>query len=149
MACHSPKPAATAPQASHTAASQPDNNGLIREIRFESSTRGYQKKVVFTPDSLFIVIQSMTVPDPKIKQQLSPGQWQQLTASLSGMELGEISKLESPTHGRETDAAKLSTITVYTDNKTYAHMFDDTNPNVKLQPLMTVISTLEKSAMAK
>jgi len=151
MACHSPKPAAaTSATQSSQAAPQPQQNyaDQVQEIRFESTGRGYMKKVVFTPDSVFVVIRAMTTPDPKVKQKLSPEEWQQLNNSLSGIALDDIPKLESPTTGRQTDAALGSTITIYTGNKQYAHIFDNTNPNAKLQPLMDVITRIEKSKIA-
>lgn len=150
-ACHSPQAAASGTASTASAAAPSQNNGdPIQEIRFESATRGYQKKVVFTPDSIFIVIQSVTIPNPKLKQALSPKEWKQLTGSLKGLSLDEISNLESPTNNRQTDAAKGSIISIYTsDNKQYQHQFDDTNPNAKLQPLMNMISSIENSRMAK
>lgn len=141
----SQKPVAGATGTSPQTQAQGYNNDDIQEIRFESTGRGYQKKVVFTPDSIFVVIRSMTIPDPKLKEKLKPEEWQQLTQSLSGIPLGDIPDLKSPTMGRASDAAMGSAITIFTGNKQYAHLFDGTNPNEKLQKLMNTITAIEKS----
>lgn len=118
----------------------------IQKITFHSVTRGYSKSIVFTPDSMSVAIISMRGNGPDVKKAMSVKEWSQLTFPLLSIQLSEIPKLESPTNGRQTDAALGSIITIFTsDKKEYAHYFDDVHPNAKLQQLMDAITALEKS----
>ncbi|MCW3085554.1 MAG: hypothetical protein JWP12_2920 [Bacteroidetes bacterium] len=116
----------------------------IQKITFNSATRGYSKTVVFTPDSVLILVHSMR-GNEDVKKTMNVKEWSQLTTSLFEVRLEEIPKLARPSSESATDAALGSSITIFTsDKKQYAHYFDNTNPNEKLKKLMDAILALEK-----
>lgn len=127
----------------------PQESNVVK-VEFSSISRGYQEIVVFTPDSV-----RGEKPEPgdrtkktSFEQPIRKQDWKHITQLATSLPRTEFEKLQSPTNKRAFDGARHSTITITLDSgETYHHLFDDENPNEKLQPLMTCIAQLRKQAM--
>src|SRR4051812_29110661 len=84
---------------------------VITRITFTSSTRGYQKEIFISPDSLIKTINDRGKIQVT-KRKLEAGVWEKLMASLGDLKLEEIPQLPSPTSGRSFDAAHHSSLIV-------------------------------------
>lgn len=117
----------------------------ITQIEFATSTRGYHKDVVIVQYTLKVVELTRNDEHEKItNKKIDSGTWKKLLASLKNISLPEISSLAAPSMKRAVDAARTSTITITTNKgESYAHTFDDEDPNERLRPLMTLIHSLE------
>jgi hypothetical protein len=128
----------------HRAIMQQQKETIITKVEFTSLTRGYQKQVFLTADSLVEIIDGRQDDNKVVKRKLPVGEWEVLLKSVRNIPLTEIQQLPSPTSRRAFDGAKHSTITLATrDGKSYSHTFDDENPHEKLQPLMDAIKKVE------
>jgi hypothetical protein len=114
---------------------------VISKVAFTSATRGYQKQVFITKDSVKIILDGRA-GNGITSRKLSGGEWNDLLKSLDDMKLARITELESPTSRRAFDGARQSTITIFSENKSFSHSFDDENPHPELQPLMTCITKI-------
>lgn len=114
----------------------------VQRIEYISMTRGYEKRVVMTPDSLYHQVQGRgTAVDEK--GLLPKGGWAQLKDAYTGVKPAELPSLPSPTMKRAYDGAMHSSITLYTsDGQAYTHSFDDEDPNDQLKKLMRAIAAL-------
>lgn len=116
---------------------------IITKIEFSTGTRGYQKNVFISADSVIEVTEGRESKQP-VKKKIEQNEWTGLIGIASELSLSEIEKLPSPTSRRAFDGAKHSSIVITTkDGKSYTHAFDDEQPHKKLQPLMKAISKLK------
>jgi hypothetical protein len=124
-----------------TAISQ--KSGTLLEIEFTTGTRGSQKTIRLTSDSIYIQKRGIS-GDEDFKHALQKEEWQQLTKSLEGVSLSQLEQLEGPGDSRASDRAWYSYFSIRTPQKTYksAH-FDNQAPHKKLAPLMRQIQQLE------
>jgi hypothetical protein len=115
----------------------------LLEIEFTTGTRGTQKSIRLTSDSIYIQKRGIS-GDEDFKHALEKGEWQQLTKSLDGLPLSQLDQLEGPGDSRASDRAWYSYFTISTPQKTYksAH-FDNQAPHKKLVPLMRQVQQLE------
>lgn len=142
-ACHTPAPtSATKTDAVNGAT----NSVTVQKIGFNTGSRGYQKDISFTKDSVILVINSSfeDKPSRNIRTKITSAEWDKLNTSLSGVDISGIHDLKSPTMKRAVDAGNHSSIAITTD-KEYTHSFDDYDPNEQLKKLMDVIQEIEKS----
>jgi hypothetical protein len=119
------------------------NNDVIK-IEFSSLSRGYNKQISITKDSL---IESSNVnrsaEKQTVKRKVSAKEWEKLIQSFGTIAIKEIANLQSPTMKRTFDGARHSTITVTTSTgEPVTHSFDDEQPHTKLQKLMNEITKL-------
>ncbi|MBT1707114.1 hypothetical protein KK062_02715 [Fulvivirgaceae bacterium PWU5] len=116
----------------------------IGRVEYNSLTRGFQKHIVITADS---VITTISGREQRASRRLvTPEEWAAVQKSLRGVSLSEIPVLKSPSQAREYDGARHSTLTLFTgDGKTVAHTFDDEKANAKLMPLMSAVSAIEQT----
>jgi hypothetical protein len=145
LACHTPAPSnASATRTEATKSTTTESP--IKKIIFNTGSRGYQKAITLSKDSVLIVINSSFSehPSKNLSSKITTTEWNKLTNSLNGVEIKNLNELKSPTMGRAVDAANHSSIAVTTDNE-YVHSFDNTNPNEQLQKLMAVITEIENS----
>jgi hypothetical protein len=127
--------------------SQQQENNMITAIEFTSLTRGYQKHIFITADSLKETVKGRQDNNKIVKRKLPAGEWNALTKSISDIMLSGIAELPSPTSRRAFDGALHSTITISTkDGESFSHTFDDENPHEKLQPLMEAIKKVAGEA---
>ena len=142
-ACHTPAPTSATKADSTTPAAV--NANAVKTIIFNTGSRGYQKNILFTTDSVILVINSTFEDNPSknIRTRISATEWDKLNASLNGVDIPKIGELKSPTMKRAVDAGNHSAITITTDAD-YNHGFDDYNPNEQLKKLMDVIQEIEK-----
>jgi hypothetical protein len=112
---------------------------VITKIQFSSLTRGYQKEVFISADSLTTLINDRG--QEKIsKRKLAAGEWEELVTTISKIDPTGITELPSPTSRRAFDGARHSTITIIArEAGPWTHSFDDELPHEKLQPLMDVL----------
>jgi hypothetical protein len=117
----------------------------INQIEFTTLTRGYQKHVVLSVDSLIVAMEGRQ-GNETLKKKLSKGDWNALMGSLKNTKLSEIPELKSPSMKRAFDGAKHSTLTIITsDQKMLTHSFDDEDPHLKLLPLMSAVKKIMES----
>ena len=128
------------------AAGSTQDDMIVTKIEFTTLTRGYQKQVFFSADSLIKIIDGRQNDHKVVKRKLDAGKWEALVKCVSDVSLSEIPQLQSPTFRRSFDGARHSSIVITTrDGKTYTHGFDDESPHKKLQPLMDLIKKAEGS----
>jgi hypothetical protein len=122
---------------------------IITRITFISATRGYQKEIFFSPDSLVKTINDRGKIQVA-KRKLEPGVWEDLVASLGDLKLEEIPQLPSPTSGRSFDAAHHANLIIESkQGGSWSHTFDDENPNDKLLSLMEMIKKIDDKDLIK
>lgn len=108
----------------------------VNRIRFTSVTRGYQKEVNITKDSVHTLIQGRD-GNQSYSRHLAKGEWDTLVGHLKKIELKDIPGLKSPTDRRAYDGARISSLEVHTGaGETIIHSFDNEEPNAALAPLM-------------
>jgi hypothetical protein len=117
----------------------------VAKIEFTSYTRGYQKEIFISPDSLIEIVEGRPQAENRIiKRKLAVDEWAALMKTLENVKLPEITDLQSPSTRRAFDGAKHSTIKIITSNgKAFEHTFDDENPHEKLLGLMQMIKKVE------
>lgn len=121
----------------------------IREIRFESFSRGYQKTISLRPDSIFISEQNPKTGDIEARRATEKREWEQLTEAVSNLSLTELNELEPPSKNRASDRALHSRITIKTAKGEYkSREFDGYNPHKKLDPLVEQIREIENNTRA-
>lgn len=116
----------------------------IKQIDFTKSTRGYEERIRVTPDSVVTRVEDFRAHE-KVKQsgrKLSAGEWRTLLKTLKNVSLETIPNLPSPGMQRASDAALQGTLQVTTTQQTYAHSFDNEDPNAKLVPLLKALKAL-------
>jgi len=118
---------------------------IITKIEFTSLTRGYQKEVFISPDSLTRIVNNRG-ENSIFKRKLADGEWDNLVKSVGEIKMDEIPQLPSPTTRRAFDGARHSTLTIRTKgSEQWQHSFDDELPHEKLHPLMEVIKKMDGS----
>ena len=118
----------------------------VVKIEFTSMTRGFNKQIVITKDSVVTTSAGRGSDGQNKRIKLNSKQWEHLMASMEEVSFSKIPDLKSPTEKRMYDGARHSTITITAaDGTAVSHLFDDEMPNQKLQKLMKEISKLEKS----
>lgn len=114
----------------------------LTRIELSKVTRGYEEYVRITADSVNVLISSSLDPTANTSygKKITKEEWFSLVDALSAVKLSDIPSLPSPTMNRATDAAKHATITIETkDGRSFAHGYDDENPNDALKPLLKKI----------
>jgi hypothetical protein len=112
----------------------------VKNLEFQSNTRGFQEKIVINKNKVHLVRIS---PQGKVDTTFSLSQkdWAQLNKIVKGINLKHISVIKSPTEYSQTDGAKASTITVNTEKESFtSSTFDNYNAPKELIPLMEKIS---------
>ena len=116
----------------------------VGRVEYSSLTRGFQKHIVITADSVITTISGRQ--QQASRRLVTPEEWATVQKSLHGVSLSEIPTLKSPSQAREYDGARHSTLTLFTsDGKTVAHTFDDEKANAKLMPLMSAVRAIEQT----
>jgi hypothetical protein len=144
MACHTPAPTTVNSGTNETAKVEKVNSD-IKSIEFRTGSRGYNRQILFTKDSVKLVINSMRDEDPSrnTTTALKSEEWNKLIAALEGVDVHQLDKLKSPTMQRAVDAADGSTLTV-TTNKESSHNFDNLDPDQHLKKVLEVVLEIEK-----
>jgi hypothetical protein len=117
----------------------------ITRIELSKIARGYEEYVRITQDSVNVLVSNSLDPtaNKNYGRKLASSDWTEILDALSGVKLADVPSLPSPTMNRATDAAKHSTITIETnDGKSYAHGYDDENPNDALKKVLKRIRDL-------
>jgi hypothetical protein len=121
-------------------------SGEITKIEFTTLTRGYQKQVFITSDSVIQITDGRAEDNNVVKRRLNSSDWNELMKVLEPVDLQELPSLQSPSSRRAFDGARHSSIKVVTkDGKEYEHAFDDEYPHQKLKNVMDVILKIEKT----
>jgi hypothetical protein len=120
------------------------DNTVVTKIEYTTLTRGYQKQIFITPDSLIRIIEGREENNKIVKRKLAAGEWEEITKAISKTPVSEIAQLKSPTSRRAFDGARHSTIVIFAnDGNSYTHSFDDENPHEKLAGLMEILKKLD------
>lgn len=121
----------------------------VRQVEYTTLTRGYQKHIIISPDSLTITVEGRE-ENKTYKRALLKEEWQTLTDCLKKVKLAEVPELKSPTMKRTYDGARHSTLTFTTDDKQpLTHSFDNEDANEKLLPLMKAVQKIEAKSENK
>jgi hypothetical protein len=129
-----------------TVSARCQDENIVTKVEFTSLTRGHQKEVFISADSLIIYV-SHRGENKMIKRKLEAGEWDELLVSIPKINREELSTLPSPTSRRAFDGAKHSVIQIYgKDAGPWSHSFDDENPHELLHPLMDVIKRIASPA---
>jgi hypothetical protein len=117
----------------------------VTKIEFTTLTRGYQKQIFISGDSVIAITDGRQEANTIVKRKLDPAAWDQLIKALEGVDLKELPSLPSPTSRRAFDGARHSSLKIITANgEEYQHGFDDEFPHEKLRELMDAIMNIEK-----
>lgn len=115
----------------------------VHKIRYEAFTRGYQKAVEITPDS--ILIEESGTKSGKKQQALQPGEWEQFMSALEGIAPSDLPQMNAKGDNRASDAALHATLTITTDSGSYTSpTFDNYRAHPRLEPLMELIRKKEE-----
>lgn len=129
----------------NTCTQLPAQDQDIIKIEFTSLSRGYYEKVEFTKDSLISKkSQNRGTAEQIYQKEVTQKQWASLVSELRTIELSTLPSLKSPTMKRAYDGARHSSLTIYTSENSYQHVFDDENPDKSLKGLMNNIIKLKK-----
>jgi hypothetical protein len=121
----------------------------VKQIAYTTLTRGYQKHITISPDSLIITVEGRE-ENKSYKRQLSKDEWRALMDCLKTVKLSEVPELKSPSMKRAYDGARHSTLTlITTDTSPLTHSFDNEDANEKLLPLMRAIQKIEETSADK
>jgi hypothetical protein len=124
--------------------SQCQSASTIQKIEFTTLSRGYQKQIFISPDSVITVIDGRVESNKVVKRKLGSEEWESLIVPLKNISLHEVAGLKSPSNRRAFDGARHSTITIESsDGNSWNHSFDDESPHEKLKPLMDAIKKIE------
>jgi hypothetical protein len=117
----------------------------VYDIKFTTSTRGYNKEIVVSPKTISLHEQNFREPGKEKNStwEMRREDWKKITESLDGIMLREIPLLKAPSDKRTYDGARASMLSI-TDKKgkIWHHSFDDEDPNEALKPLMKLITDL-------
>src|SRR5688500_5725962 len=80
-------------------------NAVITKIEFTTLTRGYQKQVFMSMDSLVKIVEGRQDDNKIFKRKLADGEWKELVEEAAKTPLQEIAQLKSPTSRRAFDGA--------------------------------------------
>lgn len=117
----------------------------IKKIEYTTLTRGYQKHIVISGDSVTTSVEGRE-ENQQTKRALSKAEWNTVIGALKNVKLSEVPSLPSPTMKRAYDGARHSTLTLITqDQLAFAHSFDNENPHPELLPLMKAIIAMEQN----
>lgn len=124
----------------------------ITSYEYLTGTRGYNLTIKVTKDSITISetkgFSSGPIPATSAALDCTPTNpelWKALQNGSKDIELSKISKLESPTHRRDTDAAMFSRIVFTTADSTYkSSSFDHGQPPAMLKTVVDSLVNLKK-----
>ncbi len=124
----------------------------VEKITVESFTRGYQKKINITPDSIFFQQSGHVSAGSRkeVRQALQPGEWEQLMKKLEGVKLTALPEMEVEGSNRARDAALHTTISLSTASEIYnSPTFDNYQAPSGLMALMEEIKQMEEQLPIK
>jgi|GEM_PF-1134060 len=117
----------------------------VAKIEFTTLTRGFQKQVFISADSVIAIVDGRQEDNRVQKRKLDGQEWVELMDALKEIKLQDIPSYESPSSRRAFDGARHSSIKIVTrEGKEYQHGFDDEFPHEKLKALMEKIMNIEK-----
>ena len=117
----------------------------ITSYEYLAGTRGYNITIKVTEEATTITEQKGTGSPESKNTVTSPELWKSLQNGSKNIELSKISKLESPTNRRDTDAAMFSRIVFTTLDSTYkSSSFDHGQPPAMLKAVVDSLVNLKK-----
>ena len=118
----------------------------FKSVSFESMTRGGNRLIQVTADSVVLVKERQ-----KRTFKTDKGDWQKIVKVLGSIKLNEIEKYPAPTSKRSYDGAWHSTLQVLDSNdKLYSsNSFDDEVAPKELSPLMKGLKDIESRYQKK
>ena len=112
-------------------------------FEYEAMTRGAYKKVIVKQDTVITISNRSAAP---VTKTLKKGDWNELLAELSKVDLDKISELKPPSTRSHVDAALAASLKVIKKDKTYQSSgFDHGNPPAEIKELVEEI--LQVSAL--
>jgi hypothetical protein len=133
---------------STAATCQPEN--AIVKIQFTTATRGYQKQVFISADSVIEIVEGRQQDNRILRRALAEGDWKNVLESAKDIKPESLASLQSPTSRRAFDGARSSRIKlIRKDGKEFEHTFDDENPHSDLKPLMDAILAIQSASLER
>jgi hypothetical protein len=107
------------------------------------------RTVSITKDSV-VTMFSGRAATKRMSRETTDAEWNELNDGAKTIKLDNIASLESPTNGRQTDAAPYGTVSISTKDSTYkSASFDGFNAHESLAPLMGTIEKIANSEFNK
>lgn len=117
----------------------------INEVELKSFTRGGQKFIKVTPDSIYFKNRTnLTV------HSIDKSEWDTLGKLISGFNLNQMEQFSSSSSDRARDAAWHTNLSIRTSTKNYdSNEFDDTNAPKELEEVVKYLLQLDKKYNTK
>ncbi|MGR3856929.1 hypothetical protein [Chryseobacterium indologenes] len=108
----------------------------IEQIRLTERTRGFSRDIVFTPSS-----KESNINEEITNTKISTAEWLAVSRLAQNIDLPKISELKSPTTGRYSDQAMISSMIITAGGKEYTSSeFDSGRPPKELEALYKAIN---------
>ncbi len=122
----------------HNSSTTADSRTMIQKIELTEKTRGTHRLIIFTENSLTIILNGNKTTLP-----LSSSNWKYIFQDAEPIALEKISSYKSPTTKRYSDAALTSKIIITVNDKTYNSAdFDSGKPPKELEALYTTLKRM-------
>ncbi|WP_137905564.1 hypothetical protein [Chryseobacterium sp. 2VB] len=108
----------------------------IEQIRLTERTRGFSRDIVLTPSS-----KESNINEEITNTKISTAEWLAVSRLAQNIDLPKISELKSPTTGRYSDQAMISSMIITAGGKEYTSSeFDSGRPPKELEALYKAIN---------
>ncbi len=115
----------------------------VSSVTYTAMTRGSSYTCIVKKESIHI---DSSVDKENQKRNISLKEWESVSALIDSSTLNDIHKFEAPTKESATDRARIATLVLMVEGKTYESApFDEGNPPEELRPLIEMILRLAKT----
>ena len=112
-------------------------------LEYSASSRGYQKQIVITKDS----ISTTSKRDSKlIVKNCRPEHWAKLMEAIKSIDISTLSRLEPPSKDHQFDGAAIARLSIISNGKTYeTQAFDHGNAPKAIAELVKEILSISEN----
>ncbi|MGH1517794.1 hypothetical protein [Chryseobacterium sp. JK1] len=112
----------------------------IEKIELTEQTRGFRRSIVLTPAS-----KTINTNEEVVSSKIASSEWAKISKLVETIDLKQISRLQSPTTGRNSDRALASSIIITSEGTEYtSSSFDSGKPPKELEALYNAIEIKEE-----
>jgi len=112
----------------------------IEKIQLVERTRGFSRSIIVTPSS-----KESNINEEITNTKIAPAEWKTISQLAGTIDLPKIAELKSPTTGRHSDQAMMTSIIITSEGKEYTSSdFDSGHPPKELEALYNAINGPEK-----
>ena len=121
-----------------------DASASVQQFIYQATTRGSSYSCDLTENEMIITSEGRETFKKSVNVETY--QWQELISSIKDVSFEGISQLKVPSSDRDSDRARIATLTIITQKKTYRSTdFDEGNPPRDLVPLINRILALAQT----